>query len=69
MIFLIPEELQKDGQEMEDEFMRFHACANRVDMNAWVIDRFTKVLSENINLVLTNMTYGLSLRFMNCPVQ
>ena len=33
-----------DGQEMEEEFNKFHACKKRVDMDAWVINRFTSVL-------------------------
>ena len=53
------EEFQKDGQEMEDEFMRFHACANRVDMNAWVIDRFTKVLIEKFGDKYDKAVYEL----------
>ena len=34
------------GVDMENEFNNFHAGPKRVDMEPWVIDRFTKVLVE-----------------------
>ena len=45
-LFIPSDDFQFYGQEMEDEFMRFHAGSNRVDMNPGVIDRFTNVLVE-----------------------
>ena len=39
-------EFLKDGQDMENEFINFHACSKRVDMKPKVIDRFTDVLVE-----------------------
>ena len=45
-LFHPSDEFVRDGQDMENEFMNFHACSKRVDMKPKVIDRFTDVLVE-----------------------
>ena len=61
-LFHPSDEFVRDGQDMENEFMNFHACPKRVDMKPNVIDRFTDVLVKKFGEKYDKEVYELFAR-------
>ena len=61
-LFHPSDEFVRDGQDMENEFINFHACPKRVDMKPNVIDRFTDVLVKKFGEKYDKEVYELFAR-------